>query len=196
VRRHQTPIHDDVIEEPGGLLDFPAAYSYSPPLLLAFGPEPDVTEPWVSVGRYCSLNSTTRILLGGGHHPEWVSTYPFRIHRDLPGAYADGQPSSRGPVRIGNDVWIGYDVVVQSGVSIGDGAVVATGSLVVRDVEPYQIVGGNPARPIRSRFDPETVAALLRIAWWNWPDDKVLAHVDQLCGPDLAAFVAEHDPGP
>ena len=132
------------------------------------------------------------MLLGGNHHSEWVSTFPFRAFYDLPGAYEDGQPWTKGPVNIGNDVWIGYDVVIGSGVTIGDGAVIATGSLVVKDVPPYAIVGGNPAKIIRNRFDPDIVEALLKIRWWEWPHDKVLAHVPELCSGDLATFVLEH----
>jgi acetyltransferase-like isoleucine patch superfamily enzyme len=184
----------EVMQRPGDLLAFPEQHSYLPPTLLAFGHEPGVTEcPWVRVGKYCSINGGTRVLLGGGHHPEWVSTYPFRIKYDLPGKYEDDQPWSRGPVTIGDDVWIGYDVVIQSGVTIGAGAVVATGTLVRKDVEPYALVGGNPGQQFGYRFDPDTIAALLRIRWWDWPDEKVLANVDALCSPDLSGFIAKHD---
>ncbi|MBO9531441.1 MAG: CatB-related O-acetyltransferase [Solirubrobacteraceae bacterium] len=176
---------------PEGVLEF-SEHSYMPPTLLAFGRED--ADHRVTVGPYSSLNGGTRIFLGGHHHPEWVSTYPFRIKYGLEGAYADGQPFSRGPVVIGSDVWIGYDVVILSGVTIGHGAVVAAGSMVVKDVPPYTIVGGNPAREIRRRFDDDTVAALLRIAWWDWPHEEVLANVDLLSSPDLAAFIAAHDP--
>lgn len=186
----------EVVRRPGDLLDFPDRHSYVPPQLPAFGDEPGVERhPWVQVGRYSSLNGGTRVILGGGHHPEWVSTYPFRVVHGLAGALEDGQPSSRGPVHIGSDVWIGYDVVIQSGTTIGDGAVVATGTLVHRDVPPYAIVGGNPSRLIRYRFTEEQVAALLRIRWWDWPDDVVLSRVDELCDPDIDGFIRRHDPG-
>jgi acetyltransferase-like isoleucine patch superfamily enzyme len=182
---------EEVLVDTTGLLEFPE-HSYIPPQLLQFGPERG--EKGLRVGNYSSINGGTRVLLGGHHHAEWVSTYPFRIKYGLDGAYDDGQPFSRGPVTIGSDVWIGYDVVILSGVTIGHGAIVAAGSYVVKDVEPYTIVGGNPATPIRRRFDEATVAALLRIAWWDWPHEKVLAHVDQLSAGELSAFVAEHDP--
>jgi carbonic anhydrase/acetyltransferase-like protein (isoleucine patch superfamily) len=179
----------------GDLLEFPNTYSYVPPTLLLFGREPGVThKPWVKVGKYCSINGGTRILVGGGHHPEWVSTYPFRIKFGLPGAYEDDQPSSRGPVTIGNDVWIGYDVVIQSGVTVGDGAVIATGTMVRKDVEPYAKVGGNPGTTFGYRFDQETIAALLRIKWWDWPDDDVLTRVSELNSRYVSDFIAKYDP--
>ena len=194
VRRLARPA--EIHGKPGDLLSFPSEYSYASPTLLAFGDEPGVThKPWVTVGKYSSICGGTRILVGGEHHPEWVSTYPFRIVKGLPGRYEDGQPSSRGPITIGNDVWVGYDVVILSGVTIGDGAVIATGTFLRKDVEAYAKVGGNPGETFGYRFDDETIASLLRIRWWDWPDDKVLAHVSQLNGPDLAGFVAEHDPG-
>lgn len=165
-------------------------FSYETPSLLHFG----ANATPVSVGRYSSLHHTVEIFLGGLHHPEWVSTFGFRIMCDLPGANEDGQPWSKGPVVIGSDVWIGWRALIMSGITIGDGAVVAAGAVVTRDVPPYAMVGGNPARLIKARFDEETVAALLRIRWWDWPHDKVLAHVDQLNAPDVAGFVADHDP--
>jgi acetyltransferase-like isoleucine patch superfamily enzyme len=181
----------EVLIDTDGLIEF-GEHSYVPPQLLQFGPEK--SEKGLRVGRYSSLNTGTRVLLGGNHRSDWVSTHPFRIRYGLPGAYEDGQPYSNGPVTIGNDVWVGYDVTIMSGVTIGDGAVVAAGAVVTKDVEPYAIVGGNPAKLIRRRFDEETTAALLRIRWWDWPHEKVLAHVDQLSSADLAGFVAEHDP--
>ena len=181
----------EVKRDTSGLLSFPSEYSYVSPTLLEFGLEPGENRG-VKVGKYSSINGCTRILLGGGHHPEWVSTFPFRIFFGMPGAYEDGQPVSKGPVSIGNDVWIGYDVVISSGVEIGDGAVVATGSVVVKDVPPYAIVGGNPAKFIRNRFDEATVSHLLRIQWWRWEHSKVLANVDLLCSDDLTVFLEKH----
>ena len=180
----------EVLLEPGSLLDFPHEYSYMPPTLLAFGRE--TGDRGVSVGRYSSISGGTRILLGGHHHPEWVSTYPFRIKFGLSGAYHDGQPFTKGRVIIGSDVWIGYDVIVLSGVHIGHGAVVATGSVVTKDVPPYTMIGGNPARPIRKRFDDDTITALLRIAWWDWPHEKVLEHAGLLSSPDIQDFIRIH----
>lgn len=181
----------NVLDPPGGLLRMGEA-SYEAPRLLGFGRDDNPTP--VSVGRYASIHHTAEVFTGGGHHPEWVSMYGFRLRFGLPGAGEDGQPWSRGPVHIGSDTWVGWRALIMSGVAIGDGAVVAAGSVVTRDVAPYAVVGGNPARLIRYRFDEPTVAALLRIRWWDWPRNRVLAHVDELNAPDVGAFVARHDP--
>ena len=187
LRRALAP--DEVVHNVSGLLDWPA-HSYAPPTLLRFGHEPG--EAHVTVGNYCSINGGTRILLGGHHHSEWVSTYPFRIKEGLPGAYEDGQPFSRGPVTLGSDVWIGYDVVILSGVTIGHGAVVGAGSLVTRDVPPFAIAAGNPASVRRYRFDDDTIAALLEIAWWDWPHERVLEASGLLQSPNIGAFIAAY----
>lgn len=189
IRAYAAP--DEVLAEPGELLNW-SEDSYVKPTLLQFGKE--TGDRGVTVGRFSSINGGTRVLLGGNHHPEWVSTYPFRIKYGLPGAYEDGQPWSRGPVEIGCDVWIGYDVVVLSGVNIGNGAVVAAGAVVTKDVPPYAIVAGNPATVKRFRFDEDTVAALLRIEWWNWPLEKVLSEVGSLSSEEIEDFVRRHDP--
>jgi acetyltransferase-like isoleucine patch superfamily enzyme len=112
----------------------------------------------------------------------------------LPGAYEDGQPSTRGDIEIGNDVWIGRGARVRSGVTIGDGAVVGGYAVVTRDVRPYAVVVGVPARETRRRFDDEQVDALLRIAWWQWSMDAIERSVPQLCSGDVDAFIREHLP--
>jgi acetyltransferase-like isoleucine patch superfamily enzyme len=123
----------------------------------------------LSIGRYCSIADRVEILLGGNHRTDWVSTYPFAA---LPGLWPaakglDGYHASRGDVVIGHDVWLGSGATILSGVRIGHGAVVAAQALVAKDVAPYAIVGGNPARLIRMRFDEATTAALLDAAWWD-----------------------------
>jgi hypothetical protein len=105
-------------------------------------------------------------------------------------------PLSDGPIVIGSDVWVCFEAVIMSGVTIGHGAIVSARAVVTRDVQPYEIVGGVPARHIGWRFDEPTREALLRISWWNWPAEKVADHVDELESPDLAGFIARHDPGP
>lgn len=181
----------NVLADPGELLTLGEA-SYDPPRLLSFGRAARPTP--VTIGRYASVHHTAEVFTGGGHHPEWVSMYGFRLRFGLPGAGDDGQPWSRGPVRIGSDTWVGWRALIMSGVDIGDGAVVAAGAVVTKDVPAYAVVGGNPARVIRYRFDEATIEALLRIRWWDWPQERVLAHVDQLNCPDVGDFVRRHDP--
>ena len=128
----------------------------------------------LTIGRYCSIADKVEILLGGDHRLDWVSTFPFAAFPEVwPSAEDGGYHASRGDVTIGHDVWLGSGVMILSGVTIGHGAAVAARAVVTKDVPPYAIVGGNPARVIRSRFDPATVAALLDIAWWNLPDADV-----------------------
>ena len=148
----------------------------------------------VRIGSFTSIASGVEIVPGGGHHVEWVTTYPVRLKFGLPGALQDGHPETKGPIVIGNDVWLGRNSLILSGVTIGDGAVVAAGAVVASDVPPYAIAGGVPAKVIRYRFSPEQIAALQRIRWWDWPDDVIAARVGELCGSDLDDFIAAYDP--
>ncbi|HZJ03697.1 MAG TPA: CatB-related O-acetyltransferase, partial [Thermoleophilia bacterium] len=118
-------------------------------------------------GSYCSIAGGVQIFLGGEHRTDWVTTYPFNVLWES-ASHLRGHPATKGDVEIGNDVWIGADALIMSGVRIGSGACIGARSVVVRDVSPYEVVAGNPARHIRFRFDPDTVQALLDIAWWNW----------------------------
>lgn len=146
----------------------------------------------LTIGRYCSIADKVEILLGGDHRLDWVSTYPFAAMTGLfpdAGAPADYH-ASRGDVTIGHDVWLGSGCMILSGVSVGHGAVVAARAVVTRDVPPYAVVAGNPARVVRTRFPPETVAALLAAAWWDLPHAQVVRLVPLLQGgraEDLAA---------
>ena len=122
------------------------------------------SEAKVTIGRYCSIAPDVRIITGGVHPVEQISTFPFRIKCDLPGKYLDGMPGTKGDILIGSDVWIATQVLILSGVKIGHGAVIAAGSVVTKDVPPYAIVGGNPAKLIRYRFDPTRIQELLDAA--------------------------------
>ena len=131
------------------------------------------SEANVVIGKYCSLAPNISIITGGIHPVDWISTYPFRIKWDLSKKFEDGMPYSKGNIIIGNDVWIGTGVTILSGVTIRDGAVIAAGSMIVKDIAPYAIVGGNPVRVIRFRFNKSQIDRLLEIKWWDWNDEKV-----------------------
>jgi acetyltransferase-like isoleucine patch superfamily enzyme len=150
----------------------------------------------LKIGKFCSIADGVVILLGGEHRLDWVTTYPFTasapydFSSDWPKAKGvGGYPLGKGDVTIGNDVWIGYGATILSGVTIGDGAVVAAGAVVSRDVEPYAIVAGNPARAVRKRFDEETILALLQIRWWDWPVHRIQDSVRELATSDLSAII-------
>jgi acetyltransferase-like isoleucine patch superfamily enzyme len=142
------------------------------------------------VGNYASLAGGSVIMLGGLHGLDRVTTYPHRLMMGLPGAGEDGIPEIRGDTHIGSDAWIGTGSIIMSGVTIGDGAVVATGSVVMRDVPPFAVVAGNPARPVRWRFSEEQREALLQIRWWDWPRDRVVEAVPMLASTDIDGFIA------
>jgi acetyltransferase-like isoleucine patch superfamily enzyme len=165
--------------------------SYGEPLITRFPVDVGGVED-VYVGSFVSIGADVVLQDGGSHPVDWVTTFPLRVRLGLPGAYGDGHPRSKGNTVIGNDVWIGRGARVLSGVRIGDGAVVGAYSVVTKDVSPYTIVGGNPAREIRKRFSDEQIAALRAIAWWNWPMEKIVDCVGELSDPDIDAFIARH----
>ncbi len=146
------------------------------------------------IGKFCSISKEVKIFLGGNHRMDWVSMYPFKDMQSVftNGAGVTGHPASNGDVVIGNDVWIGYGATILSGITIGDGAVIGANAHVIKDVEPYQVVGGNPAKEIRKRFDEETIAALLKIKWWDWHTKKINEEIALLSQPDISAFVNKH----
>jgi chloramphenicol O-acetyltransferase type B len=144
----------------------------------------------LKIGAFCSIATGVKILLGGEHRVDWVTTYPFNTLWEK-GRGIRGHPKTRGDVVIGNDVWIGMDALVTSGVSIGDGAVIAARSMVTKDIEPYAIYAGNPARLIRMRFKEEIIHSLLEIKWWNKSDDQIEQLLPMLLNEDIDAFIAE-----
>ena len=124
----------------------------------------------VVIGKYCSVAYGVTIVASGEHNFRGVANYPFAaiLENDV-----NRDTNTKGNVRIGNDVWLGANVTILSGVNIGDGAVVAAGSVVVSSVPPYAIVGGVPARVIKYRFEPEIIDGMLVVAWWNWPEEFI-----------------------
>ncbi len=141
---------------------------------------PGTTRPHIVIGRYCSIAHDVTFLVNGDHRMDWTSTHPFRELRGLPGVGTDGHPRPTGRISIGNDVWIGNGATVLGGVTVGDGAVVGAAAVVSRDVPPYAIVVGNPARVVRSRFSDNAVERLCALRWWELDDADVVELVDVL----------------
>ncbi len=145
----------------------------------------------LKIGKYCSIAGDVTIYLGGEHHTDWISTYPFnKIFSEA--NHIEGHPWSRGDVIIGNDVWIGTGAFIRSGVTIGSGAVIGAKSVVTKNINPYEIVVGNPAKPIKKRFSDEVISDLLSIEWWNWPHEKITEEIPGLLHDDVAAFIRKH----
>ncbi len=145
----------------------------------------------VKIGSFCSIASDVVILAGVEHRTDWVSTFPFTAFlSDWPEAQDIlGHPGTKGDVIIGNDVWIGQNACILSGVIIGDGAVVGASAVVTKNVPPYAIVGGNPAKIIRYRFDEATIQKLLEIAWWNWTDEEIGVIIPLLLSDNINEFI-------
>ncbi|MGQ3676161.1 type B chloramphenicol O-acetyltransferase [Xanthobacter sp. TB0139] len=143
------------------------------------------------VGSFCSIGSGAAFIMAGnqGHRTDWISTFPFFWMPEVAafeGAQNGFQPA--GDTVIGNDVWIGSEAIIMPGVRIGDGAVIGTRALVTRDVEPYAIVGGNPARLIRRRFDDARIQLLLEMKWWEWTDAQLKAAMPLVTCGDVEAL--------
>ena len=133
------------------------------------------------IGKFCSIACGAKFIFTGANHSlKSLSTYPFPIffeEWDLDVKNITDAWDNKGNIIIGNDVWIGYEAVIHSGVTIGDGAVIGTHAVVTKDVPPYTIVGGVPAKPIRRRFDDATIAKLLELKWWDWPEERIKARI-------------------
>ena len=141
------------------------------------------------IGRFCAIAQGARFIMNGANHAmSGFSTFPFNIFGH---GWEDGfdpeswEKENRGDTVVGNDVWIGMEAVIMPGVTIGDGAIVAAKSVVSRDVAPYTVVAGNPAKTVRQRFDETTVERLLAIAWWHWDVDKISRNLDAIRGADI-----------
>lgn len=148
----------------------------------------------LKIGKFCSIADNVTVFLGSNHRVDWISTYPFgHINQNtfdkikLP----NGHPSTKGDVIIGNDVWIATNSVIMSGVKIGDGAVVAANAVVTKDVSPYSIVAGNPAKEVKKRFDDQTVKKLLKIKWWDFDENKINDISDILLSSDIKKLITK-----
>jgi virginiamycin A acetyltransferase len=141
------------------------------------------------IGKFCSLaRGITFIMNGANHKLGGFSTYPFQIFGN---GWENVTPQMgelpyKGDTVVGNDVWIGYEAVIMPGVKIGDGAIIAAKSVVVNDISPYTIVGGNPAKPIRQRFEDDVIQALLEVAWWNWDIEKITRNLEKIVAADIS----------
>ncbi|MEM8902028.1 MAG: CatB-related O-acetyltransferase [Bacteroidota bacterium] len=144
----------------------------------------DFTGDKLIIGKFCMIASDVTFIMNGANHlSEAITTYPFAIFgKDWANAMEGKEYPVKGDTKIGNDVWIGYGATIMPGVIIGDGAIIATKSVVTKDVEPYAIVGGNPAKEIRKRFSPSEIQDLLDIKWWDWPIEKITENVQVLTG--------------
>jgi virginiamycin A acetyltransferase len=150
----------------------------------------DFTGDKLKIGKFCMIASDVTFIMNGANHlTEGVSSYPFAVFGgDWSHAMNDKTYPNRGDIVVGNDVWLGYKSVIMSGVYIGDGAIIGAYSVVTKDVPPYSIVCGNPAKVIRQRFSESYTARLLKLAWWDWDFDKISRNVQHLTGNDLDAL--------
>lgn len=140
------------------------------------------------IGKFCQIASDVKFLMNGMFHMmDSFSTYPFAIFSKA--CQAKYPPEAKYPFKgdtvIGNDVWIGYNATFMPGVHVGDGAIIGTNALITKDIGPYEIWGGNPARLIRKRFSDEIIEDLLKIQWWNWDIEKIVENVDAILSKDI-----------
>lgn len=170
-------IYDDFVHDPRDFQRNNVLYHYP------------VNREKLIIGKFCSIACGAKFLFNSANHTfQSLSTYPFPIFfeewelpvEDIPLAW-----DNKGDIVIGNDVWIGYEAVVLAGVTIGDGAVIGARAVVTKDVPPYTIVGGVPAREIRQRFAPQTVERLMSLQWWDWPEEKLRHHIRAIQAGDL-----------
>jgi chloramphenicol O-acetyltransferase type B len=142
------------------------------------------------IGKFCSLASGVKFMLGGnqGHNPDFFASYPLEVLREDFDGYENSSPIAyerKGDTVIGNDVWIGVEALVLPGVKIADGAVIGARSVVTKNIGPYEVWGGNPAKLIHKRFSDDAIELLLKIRWWNWDIEKIRANIDALASKDM-----------
>ncbi|AZO94602.1 Vat family streptogramin A O-acetyltransferase [Halocella sp. SP3-1] len=143
------------------------------------------------IGKFCAIAEGIKFIMNGANHKmDGITTYPFNI---FAGGWEEFTPTVeqlpfKGDTVIGNDVWIGQNVTIMPGIEVGDGAIIAAGSIVTKDVSPYTIVGGNPARVIKKRFSEETIEILLELKWWDWDIEKISRNINFLTNMDIDAL--------
>jgi acetyltransferase-like isoleucine patch superfamily enzyme len=150
----------------------------------------------IHVGKYCSIGRDCNFFLHANHRPDWITTSSQLwgpVTPEIASTHMEmGHPSCKGNITIGNDVWIGAKSTIMSGVKIGHGAIVAAGSLVTKDVEPYSVVGGNPAKHLKYRFTEQQIEGLLNISWWDWEENKIKEEAMILWSQDIDFFINKH----
>ncbi|CZF82364.1 Chloramphenicol acetyltransferase [Grimontia celer] len=144
----------------------------------------------IIIGSFCSIGSGAVFMMAGnqGHRLDWVSTFPFFYQDNENFAGAKDGFTRAGDTVVGNDVWIGSEAMIMAGVKIGDGAIIASRALVTKDVAPYEVVGSNPAKHIKFRFNEAEIQMLLEMQWWNWSDEQLKGCMDLMCSSDIEGF--------
>jgi len=148
----------------------------------------------LTIGSYTSVAAGVKVFLGGEQRVEWVTTYPFNVLWESAKQYK-GHPKTKGNVVIGSDVWIGTEALILSGVTIGDGAVVGARAVVTRDIAPYAVVAGNPARVVKFRFDEEIIERLLALKWWDWSRAQIERAMPEMLNQEIALFLEKAERG-
>lgn len=164
---------DDVRNGPEKFEEYNVLYNYHPEKVK------------LVIGKFCAIAAETRFIMTGDHKLDAINTYPFPVFQQgWEIAYNTLDLPVKGDIIVGNDVWFGYNSLIKNGVTIGHGAIVAAGAVVVKDVPPYAIVAGNPGKIVKNRFDDATIERLLQIAWWDWDIEKIsrnlrlISHLD------------------
>lgn len=147
-----------------------------------------------SVGNYTSIAAGVKVFLGGEHRTDWVTTFPFNVQWESARQHT-GHPKTKGNVLIGNDVWIGTEALIFSGVTIGDGAVIGARAVVTRDVAPYTVVVGSPARIVKHRFPAQVIERLLAVKWWDWHEAQIEKAMPDLLSNQIELFLEKAERG-
>ena len=170
-------IYNDFVHDPREFLKNNVLYHYP------------INKDRLIIGKFCSIACGAKFLFNSANHKmASLSTYTFPLFFEEWGLEKENVAQAwdqKGDIIIGNDVWIGFEAVILSGVTIGDGAVIGCRAVVTKDVPPYTIVGGVPAKPIRKRFDEETIKELQKIKWWDWPEEKIAGKIPAIQAGDL-----------
>lgn len=176
-------IYDDFVRDPRDFQRNNVLYHYP------------INHERLIIGKFCSIACGAKFLFNSANHTLGsLSTYIFPVLFEEWGLPVEDIPKAwdnKGDIVIGNDVWIGYEAIVMAGVTIGDGAIIGTRAVVTKDVPPYTIVGGVPAKPIRKRFDDETIKRLLALKWWDWPVEKIHRHLADIQSGKLEKLITD-----